>query len=50
MQDLEQTNFSKNDRCVCIEITVGHQTLTDGEPVLSNRNFLLSGTITDEEL
>ena len=50
MQDLEQTNFSKNHRCVCIEITIGHQTLTDGESILSNRSFLLSSTMTDDEL
>ena len=33
-----------------LEITVGHRTLTDSEPILSKGNSLPSDTITDGEL
>ena len=32
-----------------LEITVGHRTLTDGEPILSDGNILASDIMTDGE-
>ena len=34
----------------CLEITIGYQTLTNGNTILSDRTFLISDTMTNGEL